>query len=213
MSYKMWAKLEGNHVPATSKFSERILQYLAPSSRVLDLGCGYGRLSGFFASKGFEVYGIDLNESAIEEAKRNEKLKGIKFSIQDATNTNFSNDFFEGISSQAVLACMNPCDRKKMLEESYRILKPKGVIQIAEFGQTDNSDKYLEHEKITGEYGTTIVRDSEGLEKFRSHNFKKVELEELILNARLHILGYENLDFITVHGNKHPGHIFLCQKI
>lgn len=204
--------MKGKNVPSTSGFSERILKYLRPKSVVLDLGCGYGRLSGFFVSRGYEVYGIDVNESAIEEAKRNEKLNSVRFSVQDATNTNFDNDFFDGILFQAVLACMAIEDRKKILKECYRILKPKGVIQITEFGQTENRAEYLKHKKITGEYGTIIVKNPDGSERFRSHNFAKEELEDLIKESKLQILHYENPDFTTINGNKHPGHIFLCQK-
>jgi len=50
MSYGSWKKMEGKNVPSTSGFSNKILEYLRPKSAVLDLGCGYGRLSGFFAS-------------------------------------------------------------------------------------------------------------------------------------------------------------------
>jgi len=212
MAYESWKNIEGKNVPSTSGFSEKILGYLRPKSAVLDLGCGYGRLSEFFASRGFEIYGIDVNEKAIEEAKRNEELEGIRFSVQDATNTNFANDFFGGIVSQAILACMNIEERKKILKECYRILKPKGVIQIAEFGLTENREEYIEHAKITEEYGTVVVKNSDGSERFRSHNFDKRELEDLIIEAKLQILHYENPDFITVSGSKHLGHIFLCQK-
>src|SRR3990167_5789001 len=74
MVYKSWQKMKGKNVPSTSHLSERILEYLRPKSAVLDLGCGFGRLSGFFDARGFEVYGIDINDLAIEEAKRNEEL-------------------------------------------------------------------------------------------------------------------------------------------
>ncbi|HLA23250.1 MAG TPA: methyltransferase domain-containing protein [Candidatus Nanoarchaeia archaeon] len=212
MVYKSWQKMKGKNVPSTSHLSERILEYLRPKSAVLDLGCGFGRLSGFFDARGFEVYGIDINDLAIEEAKRNEELQRVRFSVQDATNTNFTNDFFCGIVSQAVLACMSLEDRKKVLRECCRVLEPRGVIQIAEFGLIENKEEYFEHAKITGEYGTVIVKNQDDSEKFRTHNFAKEELESLITEVKLQILHYENPDFITISKNQHPGHIFICQK-
>ncbi len=202
----------GKDVPATSVFSEEIFKYLKPASRVLDVGCGYGRLAGFLLAKRYEVYGIDVNVSAITEAKQNEELKMISFSVQDATNTTFSSEFFEGIISQAVLGCMILEDRKKMLGESYRILKPEGVMQLAEFGYGKSREEYIEQAIVTGEYGTRIVRNQDGLERFRTHNFAKDELEQLILERGLQILSYEEQDFISVNENKYPGHIFLCRK-
>lgn len=103
-------------------------------------------------------------------------------------------------------------DRENLLRECSRILKPKGVIQIAEFGLTQNKEEYLEHAKATGEYGTVIVKNPDGSERFRTHNFAREELEQLITQAKLQVLYDESLDFTTVSGSKHPGHIFLCQK-
>src|SRR3989338_1594577 len=212
MVYSSWKEITGRDVPSTSGFSEEVFKYLKPASCVLDVGCGYGRLSGFLLSRGYEVYGIDVNENEIAEAKRNEKLRKISFSVQDATNTTFSSYFFEGIISQAVLGCMIFEDRQKMLEECYRILKPNGVIQLAEFGYGKSREEYIEQARITGEYGTQIVRNADGSERYRTHNFAKEELEELVGCARLEIISYELSDFTSVNGNTYPGHIFLCRK-
>ncbi|MBR9691485.1 class I SAM-dependent methyltransferase [Candidatus Woesearchaeota archaeon] len=212
MTYESWKNIEGKDVPSTSGFSEKVLEYLKPNSVVLDLGCGYGRLSGFFASKGCRVYGIDINENAIEEAKKNPELKDIEFSVQDATNTNFENNFFDVVVSQAVFACMDLPARKKLISECYRILKPSGILCVSEFGQIDENAKYEEHAKATGEYGTVIVKNPDETERFRTHNFAKSELEKLIEEAGLKVLSYENPDFTTISGNSHPGHIFICQK-
>ncbi|MBN2052126.1 methyltransferase domain-containing protein [Candidatus Woesearchaeota archaeon] len=209
-----WINLDAKDVPASSGFSEKIFDYLRHQSKALDIGCGFGRLSRMFVLRGYETYGIDINKNAIEEAKRNNELDRVHFSVQDASNTNFANDFFDGIVSQAVLACVSIEHRTRILQECYRILKPRGVLQIAEFGWFPGADQYyLEHAKMTGEYGTVIVKRDDGSEWFRTHNFKKDELESLLNEAGLKVLNYECPDFISLKRNKHPGHIFLCQKI
>ncbi len=57
----------------TSKECEFIIQEcgLKPEMKILDLACGHGRHSIFFAKKGFKVSGIDLNSRFIELARKN----------------------------------------------------------------------------------------------------------------------------------------------
>lgn len=212
MVYKKWQQFRGKDTPSTSGYSEKIFKYLEPNKKVLDLGCGFGRLAGIFKSYGCETYGIDVNAEAIKEAQSNVDSEGIDFSAQDATKTNFDNNFFDIVVSQAVSACMSKTDRTKTLKEIKRILKKDGILQIAEFSiKPDDKERYVKDSKITKEYGTVIVRNDDGSERFRSHNFQKKELEEL-LTKEFSIISYENPDFITVKGKKHPGHIFICKK-
>lgn len=68
-------------------------------SRVLDLACGNGRHSIYFAAKGYNVLGLDLSEYLISQAKN--KLKGeysrykdrLKFEIKDMRNILHRNEF------------------------------------------------------------------------------------------------------------------------
>lgn len=53
------------------KFIESILSYLAPESHILDVGCGDGISLTKLNSLGFNVYGIDLNETKLEIARQN----------------------------------------------------------------------------------------------------------------------------------------------
>jgi len=55
---------------APSEFARQIADRLTPSARVLDLGCGEGRDSVYFASRGFEVTGLDVSADALAKARR-----------------------------------------------------------------------------------------------------------------------------------------------
>ncbi len=55
---------------------------LKPKQKVLDLACGKGRHSKFLASKGLNVWGIDLSENSIECAKTYEN-EHLKFEVHD----------------------------------------------------------------------------------------------------------------------------------
>uniref|UniRef100_A0A7C4NSL9 Class I SAM-dependent methyltransferase n=1 Tax=Thermodesulfobacterium geofontis TaxID=1295609 RepID=A0A7C4NSL9_9BACT len=51
-------------------------------SRFLDLGCGRGRHSIFFAKHGFEVYATDISESGIEILKEKAKLQNLNINAE-----------------------------------------------------------------------------------------------------------------------------------
>jgi len=55
---------------APSGFAREIADRLSAGSRVLDLGCGEGRDSVYFAARGFEVTGLDVSPEALAKGRR-----------------------------------------------------------------------------------------------------------------------------------------------
>jgi tellurite methyltransferase len=55
---------------APSGFAREIADRLSPGARVLDLGCGEGRDSVYFASRGFDVTGLDVSADALVKGRR-----------------------------------------------------------------------------------------------------------------------------------------------
>ncbi|MGC8936231.1 MAG: class I SAM-dependent methyltransferase [Candidatus Methanomethylicaceae archaeon] len=75
---------------------EMILRGNGRVERILDLGCGIGRISNRLAVRGFWVTGIDLSKKCIEEAKRIAKETGA------SSNTEyFVGDYIEFCSNPA----------------------------------------------------------------------------------------------------------------
>ncbi len=63
----------------TEKLYQKVLEYaeLTGNETVWDLYCGIGTISLFLAQKARQVYGVEVVEPAIEDAKRNANLNGI----------------------------------------------------------------------------------------------------------------------------------------
>lgn len=97
--------------------------------RVLDFGCGVGRLSQALASKFAEVHGIDISPSMIEHANRlNRHQTKCSFHLNsDAGLGLFQDNFFDFIYSNLVLQHIEPCYAKQYLREFGRLLTKDGV--------------------------------------------------------------------------------------
>lgn len=63
-----------------SAFAQRLASLLSPGARVLDLGCGEGRDSVFFAAQGFAVIGVDASRAGIAKARRLAEARGVRVS-------------------------------------------------------------------------------------------------------------------------------------
>lgn len=61
-----------------SEFAREVSALLQPGGRVLELGCGEGRDSVFFATRGFDVTGIDVSASGLHKAERLADAHGVR---------------------------------------------------------------------------------------------------------------------------------------
>ncbi len=99
--------------------------------KILDLGCGSGRNFISLKDAGFNgiIYGVDFSEKMLYFAKENTKKLEIKV-ILTKTKVNelpFEDDFFDKAIFIATLHCVETDkERKKALEELYRVLKKDG---------------------------------------------------------------------------------------
>lgn len=106
---------------------EFLIQYTMPGDRVLDLGCGNGRLFQILKDMEIEYFGVDVSEKLIEIAKK--RYHQAKFQVADALNLPFPNNYFDKIYSIAIFHHI-PSEkfRLRFLKEAKRVLKPGGLL-------------------------------------------------------------------------------------
>jgi len=170
-------------------------QYSFEGEKVLDLGCGNGRLFEVLENKKVNYFGIDFSEKLI--AISTEKYPKGKFQVADALNLPFPENFFDKIYSISVLHNIPSKDfRIRYLKEAKRVLKPKGVLilRVWDFWRRKEAIKLiLKHTlfKIIGRSELDFLdvfvpwKDSQGkvLVKRYFHCFTKRELENLVKEA------------------------------
>jgi len=92
---KLWQEnLNSIHIRSDLLVSERVLKILGDvkGKKILDLGCGNGKVCRWLAKKGANVTGIDIVNEQIELAKsiEKERKEGIKYYVGDVTDKNLS---------------------------------------------------------------------------------------------------------------------------
>jgi SAM-dependent methyltransferase len=70
---------------------------LKTNAKILDLACGKGRHSQYFASLGHDVTGVDLSANSIAIAKENEK-ENLHFEVRDM-RVSFKEDYFDLVAN------------------------------------------------------------------------------------------------------------------
>lgn len=96
--------------------------------KILDAGCGEGQLlSRITKTIEGELYGADATEIAIETAQ--EKVPGVSFSLQDITNLNYKDNFFDVVICTEVIEHIS--DYVKAISELKRVLKDEGMLILS----------------------------------------------------------------------------------
>lgn len=134
---------------------EKIFQQVFPKeTRILELGCGAGRISFGLWELGYRsLLGIDYAKPMIKEARRLTKLLeyGTHFHHGDATQLNFDDETFEGgiFGFNGLMQIPFSELRKKALEEMFRVLVPGSYFVFTTHDRDlPKSRKFWEKERL-----------------------------------------------------------------
>lgn len=155
--------------------------------KLLDFGCGDGRMVSLWDSVLGGAHGFDLSDTAIEKAKSIFPELASRLYSGDGHKTPFDDNCFEIIIMQEVIEHTTVQDL--MIAEIYRILKPGGTLILT----TPNKD-YFDKTKA-GNYSQqaldNIISKKEVSRLLLQGKFSNIKMETIIfrpIDTGLHAL-------------------------
>lgn len=179
-----WEKIDAdNEMTAQNNYPLKYALKTITNKRgkILEAGCGNGRILRFFHNRSFDIEGIDYINSAIQKLKKEDNSLNVK--VQNILKTDYQNNTFDFILAFGLYHNFEIDNVIQSLKESIRILKKKGKICLS--FRADNLQNYL------NDYFKN--RGYKGVKNFHKINLKKKELISL-----LNKLGLEIEDFFYV---------------
>lgn len=139
---KILSKTKKDYNIIASHFSEKrkffwrelrpFLSFVKVKNKVLDVGCGNGRLYRELKDKKIDYLGIDFSKKMLEIAKKNNP--GAKFRLGDLTKE----EAWQGLKDFDICFCLavlhhfpTPREQLKVLKNAYKALKNNGLLVIS----------------------------------------------------------------------------------
>ena len=123
---------------------------------ILDLGCGPGLYLERLAKAGHKTTGVDFSENSIAYAKKNAKEKNlsIQYECRNYLDLDYTNHFDLIMMIYTDFGVLVPEERKILLENIYRALKPNGLFVFDVVNDKNLDEKFKEHQTWSFENGS-----------------------------------------------------------
>jgi len=175
--------LGAQHADLHVRFTELVAQDGAPS-RILDLGCGFGKSTRPFITK-FDkasIEAVDLSEPCLRVAARLAQEAGTsntRFRQRDAGNTEFDDGSFDLVTSTMLLHEIPPGPLKSVFAEAFRVLEPGGrMVHLDFYHFRDAFARFLHygHGRRNNEPYIQPLAELDLPKMLRGHGFTDIEI-------------------------------------
>lgn len=123
---------------------------LPQNATILDVGCGGGRDSNYFASHGHAVIGLDLSVGLLIEATK--KFPHIVCVLSNYLHSPIADQSVDGIWAHGSIHHLETKrEMKRALEEFYRMLKSGGVLHVATQAKVGKNETAIAVDSLAGE--------------------------------------------------------------
>ncbi len=155
--------LEADWSKRPTPFAQTVVQYFQSNCQVLELGCGAGQDSIWFAQNGHKVVCADQTDVAFGDIQARAQEAGVQIALQTVDLLKpfpFADESFDAVYAQLVIHYFNNADTQAIYDEIHRVLKPGGVVAVmvntmkdAEYDPSKlDSDGLLHHKGLTKRY-------------------------------------------------------------
>jgi len=182
-------------------------KYVSRESKILDVGCGYGRSLNELHNYGFKnLIGVDFSQGMIARGK---KLYPQLVMKKNEGKLPFDDDTFDAVLLLAVLTCIiEDEDQKKLINEILRVLKNNGIFYINDFMINEdkrNIKRYNNYKDKYGKYGIFVLPEGAVVRHHtKGHIFE--------ITKDFHAIVFEPVIYTTMNGNKSNGFYYIGKK-
>lgn len=131
------------------RFLDEIGQYLPDTGEVLDIGCGFGLFSLYYASvnPGLEIAGLDRNAARIAMARRAAQrlgLTNVRYDVGDARDFR-GGEIFDGAYMLDIIHHIPPETVRPLLEQLAKTLPPGARLVIKDVERRPAYKRWFTH--------------------------------------------------------------------
>lgn len=168
-----------------------ILKHIKPGQRVLEAGCGLGRLVAYLAGRGTAIDAVDYSQEALRGLKG--RLPGSRVASADVRALPYADSTFDVCLSLGVLEHIEEGPQSG-LAEAWRVLKPEGVLIIT--GPCYEINGYRRYRSILQRVRSTPSRWRHGRSsnggrppgEFFEYHFSVREMKRHLQDARFSVV-------------------------
>lgn len=192
-----------NRLGPTKPFSHpanlsRLAELVDLDRRILDFGCGYGRVMGLLHDHGYRnLVGVDPAPRMIAAARQ--RFPALTFLEVNPTRLPLSDESVDAALLLTVLTCIPSDDeQRRVIREIGRVLRPDGLLYISDLWlQKDerNVDRYRRYQAQYGVYGTFELPEGVVL---RHHTRQWIEQ----LTAQFALISVDEIVADTMNGHR-----------
>jgi SAM-dependent methyltransferase len=205
---------EASAVPSTLPLPPGLLASLRPDDRILECGCGAGRVLAELAGQGLGRvhFGLDINPPSLLAARN----RGFPVAQADLTAPlPLADAALDVCLLQAVLTCLTPAAvRLGLLRQIRRVTRR--VLSVGDFLQNWDLPLYRKRYETglveTGEQGSFVVREA-GHVLYTAHHFTLEELAALLGEAGFAVTTLETPIVRTRSGNRVRGILLSARPV
>lgn len=158
--------------------------------RVVDFGCGIGRLTQALADHAGKVTGVDIAPTMIELARAKNRKTNCEFVCNERSDLSvFGEDSIDFVYTSITLQHIPPKFARVYLTEFFRILKPGGAVcfQLPTEARTDRTALHRIH-RLWLQRARSVAGSWQGNPVMEMHGHPEPEVRKLCLEHGMSIV-------------------------
>lgn len=178
----------------------RFQDLVTPSARILDFGCGYGRILKILDEAGFEnAIGIDISRQMLARAQRENPM--LQTQHYDGEHIPFVEREFDAVICSTVLNTVpDDVQLRQIFNEFSRVLKPGGILYLYEFLCAPFARDVARFEDFHTQHPQTPYGLFQHPSGAIMRHFPKEVMQDF-LEPRFEIIHFDQFEFPTMNDN------------